>query len=134
MKNGEWFILDPISYNGRGVCARCFRQVERQFGRRAGDSEGLKQSQIIVNRVHFFHRAADEFGIAPSAKSGLVAYPIGDNALPCSGQQCEPCRAIVSGEINGAIEAVAAQFDPCTDVAKSTPGNNGLLNSRESGK
>ena len=44
MKNGEWFVSDPISYNCRSVCARSFRQIERQVGYRAGDSEGLKQS------------------------------------------------------------------------------------------
>src|SRR5205085_9134030 len=43
MKNGEWLVVHPISYDGRGVCARYFRQVELQFRRRVGDSEGLEQ-------------------------------------------------------------------------------------------
>ena len=89
---------------------------------------------MIVDCVHFSHGATDEFGIAASAKSGLVADPIGDDALPCARNECEPCRAIVAGEIDGAVEAVAAQFNPFADVAESTPSNNGLLNSGESGQ
>src|SRR5207248_4303715 len=84
MKNGEWFIPDLTSYNCRSVCVGCFRQLECQFRGRGGDSEGLEQSQIIVNCVHFFHRAANEFGIAASAKSGLMTDPIGDNTLRCA--------------------------------------------------
>src|SRR5262249_35368045 len=74
----------PITTKAVGLFARHSRKLELRGGRSSTNAQWLKQSQIVVDRVHVPHADADEISVKPSACLGLLADPVRGNTSPCT--------------------------------------------------
>ena len=60
----------PVSF-----FARRSRKFELRSGRSSTDAEWLKQSQIVVDRVHIPHTDSNKISVKPGTRLGLLAGP-----------------------------------------------------------
>src|SRR6476646_2758493 len=66
----------PITPKCVSFFTRCSRKFELWSGNSSTDSEWLKQSQIVVDRVHIAHTDADKISVKPGTRLGLLADPV----------------------------------------------------------
>src|SRR5262245_48961915 len=52
------------------------RKVELRSGRSSTDAERLKQSQIVVDRVHVLHTDSNKISVKPGTRPGLLANSV----------------------------------------------------------
>ncbi len=68
MKNSERLMADLALDESGSVLSRALRQLQHRLGRRARNSKRLKQRKIVIDGMHFLHRAMDEFAVEARAK------------------------------------------------------------------
>ena len=60
MENDKWLVANLIGDDGRGALLRRRRKLKQRVIGSRGNSERLQQGEIIIRRVHLFHRAIDK--------------------------------------------------------------------------
>ena len=87
MKNGEWLMVNLIGDDGGGALLRRRGKVKHRVVRGRGNSERLQKGEIVIRRVHLFHRAIDELVVKTRADLGFDFQSIGNDPLRRAGQK-----------------------------------------------
>src|SRR5215472_11027906 len=94
----------PISPKRVSFFAYRSRKIELRSGRSSPDAERLKQSEIVLDRVHVPHTHSNKICI----KSGACLRPVTDtvrsDAFPGAREKCQKSRAIVARKVDAVIE------------------------------
>src|SRR4029079_1034674 len=91
-----------------GFFAGGLRKIKLRSGRSRTNIERLKQSEIVVDRVHITHADSDKISVNARASLGLFADPVRGDPSPCCGQESQKSRTIVSGKVDAIIKSVAS--------------------------
>src|SRR5262249_49841047 len=83
------------------------RKIELWSGRNCTDTKRLKQSKIVVDRVHIAHTDSNKISVNASARSGLLAYTIRRNPSSRSREKGQKSRTIVPGKVDAIIKFLA---------------------------
>ena len=72
----------PITPKPVSFFARRSRKIELRSGRSSTDAERLKQSQIVVDRVHIPHTDSNKISVNAGTRLGLLADAVRGNPSP----------------------------------------------------
>jgi hypothetical protein len=87
MENNKWLVANLIGDDGRGELLRRRRKLKQRVICGRGNSERLQKGEIVIRRVHLFHRAIDELVVKARADFGFDFQSIGNNPLRRTGQK-----------------------------------------------
>ena len=87
MENDKWLVANLIGDDGRGALLRRCRKLQQRVICGRGNSERLQKGEIVIRRVHLFHRAIDELVVKTRADLGFDFQSIGNNPLRRAGQK-----------------------------------------------
>ena len=74
--------------------------------------ERFQEGQVVVGVVHLENRDVGELSVSEGAQLGLNIDVIGRDTSGCAAERGEKCRAVVVGEVNAAIVALARDVPP----------------------
>ena len=87
MENREWLMVNLIGDDGRGALFRRRRKLQQRVICGRGNSERLLEGEIVIRRVHLFHRAIDELVVKARADFGFDFQSTGHDPLRRAGQK-----------------------------------------------
>src|ERR1700758_4491617 len=99
----------PISPKRVSFFADRSRKIELRSGRSSTDAERLKQSEIVVDRVHVPHTYSNKICVKSGACLRLVTDTVRGDAFPGAREKGQNSRTIVPRKVDAIIESLAGK-------------------------
>src|SRR5947209_16166415 len=129
MKDDEWLGDVALFQQLVGGFFRGLRQLQLDRTGGVGYSERRKEREMIIDRVHVPHSMRNEFVIEPCPEFRSHFDSKRDDPLFGAGKKHQESRAVVSGEIDAAIESAAGNSGRGSKSAKSAAHNPQAIHS-----